>query len=100
MSFNSSPTGYFPNIITSSSGVFIPYSDLESYKVNTSGDIRQLTYSFVDAVASEYTSLPGTGLSSNMTVNRLYTIQSPSVITKVYTLSFNLSFSGVSVTPD
>jgi hypothetical protein len=100
MSFNPSPTGYFPNIITSSTGVYIPYTDFESYNVSTSGDIRQLAYSFLSAVAEVYSALPSSGLSSNMTVNRTWSAQSNTVLKKVYNFSFNLAFSGVSVSAD
>jgi|688.fasta_scaffold61975_6 hypothetical protein len=100
MSFNPSPTGYFPNIITSSSGVFIPYTDFESYKISTSGDIRQLAYSFLSAVAEVYSNLPSSGQSSNMTVSRTWAAQSNTVLRKTYNFSFNLAFSGVSVSVD
>ena len=100
MAFNPSPTGYFPHIVTSSSGVFIPYSDFESYTISSSGDIKQLAYSFIDAVANTYTNLPSSGQTSNMTVTRSWSAQSNTVLKKVYTFSFNLAFSGISVTPE
>ena len=97
MAFNSSPTGYFPNIKVSSTGVFIPYTDLESYNINTSGDVRQLAYSFIDAFANEYLSLPSSGKSDEVNVTRIWSAQSDTVLRKVYTYSFDLAFSGVAV---
>lgn len=100
MSFNPSPTGYFPGIVTSSSGVFIPYSDFESYNATTSGDIKQLAYSFLDAVAEVYTNLSSSGTSTNMSVARSWSAINNTTLKKVYNFSFNLAFSGISVTPE
>lgn len=97
MAFNPSPTGYFPGLTTSSSGVFIPYSALESYKVNTSGDVKQLAYSFLDAFAYKYTNLLTADKTDTITVASSWTAQSETVLKKVYTYSFNLAFSGLSV---
>jgi hypothetical protein len=102
MSFNVSPTGYFPNIITNAevnsfTGVFIPYDDLESVSVDTSGDIRQLVYSFLEAVADEYLSLPTGSGSNQVTITRSSTVPSDTVIRKVYSTTVNLEFGDLSV---
>jgi len=98
MAFNPSPTGYFPNIQISTTGVFIPYTDFESYNINTSGDVRQLAYSFIDAFADQYLSLPSSDdQSDQVNITRIWSAQSDTVLRKVYTYSFDLAFSGVSV---
>lgn len=97
MPFNISPTGYFPNIVPSSTGVFIPYTNLESYDATTSGDIRQLVYSFIESVADQYLSLPSSGLSNQMSITRSASVPSDNVVRKVYTVTMNLSFSGLAV---
>ncbi len=95
MAFNPSPTGYFPGIVTSSTGVFIPYTDFESYDVSTSGDIRQLIYSFNKAIDDTYQTLPNSGLPTEMTFSSSQGFSSNTVIRKNFNLSFNLTFSGV-----
>jgi maltose-binding protein MalE len=97
MPFNPSPTGYFPGLTTSSSGVFIPYTALESYKVNTSGDVRQLAYSFLDAFTNKYNSLLTADKTDKIAITSSWTAQSETVLRKVYNYSFNLAFSGISV---
>lgn len=104
MAFNPSPTGYFPGIITlasgdptPTSGVFFPYSGLESYNVSTSGDVRQLIYSINEAAADEWLSLATADKSAQMTIARSATVPSDNVVRKVYTITMNLSFSGLSV---
>ena len=109
MAFNPYPTGYFANInvtgvISGVTGVFIPYSDLESfnYTVATanSGDIRQLVYSLIEPVADEYLSLATADKPVQMTVSRTATVPSDNVLRKTYTLTMNLSFSGLTVVPE
>ena len=41
------------------SGIFIPFSSLESYKASTSGDVRELLYSVLDKVHTGIASLSG-----------------------------------------
>lgn len=97
MSYNPHPSAYFPNCIINTTGIFIPFTDFESYNSDTSGDIRQLSYSFLDAVASTYLSLSSTDKPSQINISRSYQAISDSSINKSYVYSFNLSFSGVSV---
>jgi len=100
MAYDPHPSAYFPNCEVSSTGIYIPYEDLESYTVNTSGDIRQLAYSLLDAVATPYLALGINDRPDQMTINRSWQAVSDSVIRKNYTYSFNLSFSGVSVSEE
>jgi len=100
MAFNISPTGYFSGIIPSSTGVYIPYTALESYNASTSGDIRQLVYSFMESVADKYLDLPSSGTSTQMKVTRTSSVPSDNVLRKVYTVSVNLAFSGLAVEPE
>ena len=102
MSFNVSPTGYFPNIITNAevssfTGVFIPYDDLESVNAANSGDIRQLVYSFLEAVADEYLSLPTGSGSNQLQITRSSTVPSDNVVRKVYSTTVNLEFGALEV---
>lgn len=109
MAFNPYPTGYFANInvtgvIAGVTGVFIPYTDLESfnYTVATanSGDIRQLVYSLIEPVADEYLSLNTADQPTQMSVSRTATVPSDNLLRKTYTLTMTLSFSGLSVAPE
>jgi hypothetical protein len=65
---NMNPRNFFAGLTLvdplggTNSGVFIPFSNLESYKAANSGDIRELTYSILDKVAS--------GISALSTANR------------------------------
>lgn len=104
MPFNPSPTGYFSGIANlassdpaPSSGVFLPYSALESYSAATSGDIRQLVYSFIESVYDEYVSLPTADRPAQMTVTRTSSVPSDNVIRNTYTVIVNLSYSGLAV---
>jgi hypothetical protein len=106
MSFNPYPTGYFPNInvtgvIGGVTGVFIPYSDLESFNytvaTSNSGDIRQLVYSLIEPVADEYLSLATADKPTQMTVSRTALVPEDDILRKIYTLTLNLSYTGVAV---
>lgn len=99
MPFNPAPSGYFPGIntgavVSSVTGVFIPWSSLENFNVSTSGDIRQLVYAFNEAVADEYLSLTSANRPSQMTISRNQTFNSSTVIRKQFSTSVNLAYSG------
>lgn len=100
MSYDPHPSAYFPNCDVSNTGIFIPYSNLESYNISTSGDVRQLAYSLLDAIANPYLELGINDRPDQMAINRTWQAVSDSVIRKIYTYSFNLSFSGVSVSQE
>jgi hypothetical protein len=95
MPFNPAPTGYFPSADVSSSGIFIPYIDFESYSVDTSGDIRQLVYSFNKQVSDIYESLTNENRSNEMTVSSSQGFITNDTVRKNFNLSFNLAFSGI-----
>lgn len=107
MAFNPSPTGYFNNINPSGeiggvTGVFIPYSDLESYDLavvtgTASGDNRQLLYSFLDAFTDEYLSLATADKPSQITITRSATVPSDTVVRKTYTVVINVELGPTSV---
>ena len=107
MAFNPSPTGYFNNINPSGvvggvTGVFIPYSDLESYDLavvtgSASGDNRELLYSFIDAFADEYLSLAAIDKPSQITITRSATVPSDEIVRKTYTVVINLQIGPTSV---
>ena len=104
MAFNPSPTGYFPSIAilasgdaAPNSGVFIGYSDLESYNVSTTGDIRQLIYSFVEAVTDEYLGLATADRPTQVSITRTSSVPSDDIIRKTYSITVNLAVAGVTV---
>ena len=102
MSFNISPTGYFPNIVTNAevgafTGVFIPYDDLESFNAATSGDVRQLVYSFMEAVYDEYLGLPTGSGSNQLQITRSSSVPSDNILRKIYYTTVNLEFGELSV---
>jgi hypothetical protein len=104
MAFNPNPTGYFPGILNlasgnsvSTSGVFIPYSNLESYNAGTSGDIRQLLYSVNEAITDKYLTLATADRPSQITLSRSATVPDDNVVRKTYTMIINLGFSGLAV---
>jgi len=104
MPFNPSPTGYFPGIVNlasgnsvNTSGVFIPYSALESYDASTSGDIRQLVYSFNEAVTDTYLGLATADRPAQLTLSRVQSVPSDNVVRKTYTITANLEFGELSV---
>lgn len=105
MAFNISPTGYFPNIdtaavVSASTGIFIPYGDLESVDADSKNDIRQLVYSFLEAIADEYLTLPTGSGSTQITITRSSTVPSDNVVRKVYSISTNLEFGALEVTAE
>lgn len=109
MAFDPSPTGYFPNInpsgeIAGVTGVFIPYSDLESYDydvvVSNTGDIRQFMYSIMEAFSDEFYSLATDNRSTNLTVSRSSSVPSDTTIRKVYSFTVNLELGPTSVLPE
>lgn len=117
MAFNFSPSGYFPNIITTGvflsgeygltsdvTGVFIPYSDFQSYDydvaINASGDIRQLVYSFVEAVASHYYTLSAVDKSSQMSIQKSQSVPEPETIRKFYAFNINTLLLPSEVNPE
>lgn len=102
MPFNVAPTGYFPNIVTNAvvsaaTGIFIPYTDLESVDSSTRNDIRQIVYSFMEAVADEYLSLPTGSGSNQLSVTRTSTVPSDNVVRKIYSTTVNLTFGDLTV---
>lgn len=94
MSFNPSPTGYFPNAVIDYMGIFIPYTDLESYNLSTSGDIRQLAYSFNKNLSDVYEALTVDNKSTEMILSSSQGFIDNETIRKNFNLSFNLAFSG------
>lgn len=106
MAFDPSPTGYFPNYEASSGGgVVIPFSDLESFNANAanSGDIRELVYSFLEAVTDRYILPTGDGgiaaadRDVNMSITRSSTVPNDLQIRKTYTVTLNLDVPALEV---
>ena len=100
MAFNSAPSGYFPNInmgevVSGTTGVFSPWSNLENINSSTSGDIRQLAYSFNQGMYDAYSIIPTSGQSSQMSLNRSQSFNSDTVLRRRFTSTFNLAASGL-----
>lgn len=72
------------------SGLYIPFSSLESYKAATSGDIRELTYSVVDKVANVISELSTANKPAKFTVTKNVSAGETSA-TKTYSILFNLN---------
>lgn len=104
MAFNPSPTGYFPSwtILASGgsapdSGVFIAYSDFDTYNSATTGDVRQLLYSFVEAYTDTHLGLVSADRPSQVTISRTQSVPEEDTIRKTYSITINLAVEGVTV---
>lgn len=98
MAFNPAPSGYFPGIntgavVSSVTGVFIPWSNLENFNASTSGDIRQLVYAFNDAVATKYLNLATADKPSKMTIRLSESVPSTGVLRQTYTNILDLALT-------
>lgn len=78
--------------VSSVSGIFIPFSSLESYSVSTSGDIRELTYSILDKVTDGLVSL-GNDAPTKMSIARTTSSAGNGKAQKIYTVTFDLNAS-------
>lgn len=101
MPFNTNPTGIFPGATLTNSGITIPYADLESYGVSTSGDVRELIYSFLERVSDVVSSLPATGLG-NSKPNKITVVKSTNVINedtlrKTFSIGIDLNIQSLDV---
>lgn len=86
--------GASQSISGTGSGIFIPFSNLESYKVSTTGDVRELLYSVVDVIYNGIASLsglPNQPKPSNLTVTRTLSSTSDTTAQKRYTITFDLN---------
>ena len=79
------------------SGVFIALTDLETYNSETTGDVRQLLYSFVEAYTDEHLSLAIADRPSQVTITRTQSVPEEDVIRKTYSITINLEIAGVTV---
>lgn len=107
MAFDPSPTGYFPSWeimsagdTASSSGVFISFSDFDTYNSATTGDVRSLLYSFVEAYADEHLSLATADRPSQVTITRTQSVPAEDILRKTYSITINLAIEGVSIVPE
>lgn len=94
---NMNPGRFLPGcsgsvVVGSATGVFIPYSALESYNTATSGDIRELTYSILDKVASGFAILSTADRPAKFTISRNTTAGETSA-QKTFSIVFNLNSS-------
>lgn len=101
MPFNTNPTGIFPGATLSGSGITIPFTDLESYKVSTSGDVRELIYSFLERVSDVMSALPTTG-TGNTRPSKVSVVKSTNVINedtlrKTFSIGIDLNIQSLDV---
>lgn len=101
MPFNANPTGIFPGATLSSTGITIPFADLESYKQATSGDVREFIYSFLERVSDVVVSLPTTGVG-NTRPNKITVVKSTNVINedtlrKTFSIGIDLNIQSLDV---
>lgn len=93
------PTRYFPGLIagsgtvTGTSGVFIPFSALESYNVANSGETSELVYSIVDKFSTVVNNLPTDDLPTKFSVSRSTVLTGDNTATKTFSVSFDLNVS-------
>lgn len=80
-------------VVTGNSGVFIPFSVLESYNLPNSGEIGELVYSIVDKFYSGMASLSGDDLPTKFTVTRQTALTSDTTASKNFGITFNLNVS-------
>ena len=78
--------------VSSVSGIFIPFSSLESYSIATSGDIRELTYSVLDKVTDGIANL-GSDAPTKMSISRSTSSAGNGKAQKIYTVTFDLNAS-------
>lgn len=104
MAFNPSPTGYFPSIsilasgdASPNSGVFIGFSDLDTYNISTTGDVRELIYSFVEKVSDSYLALATADKPTQLSITRTSSVPSDEIIRKTYSITVNLQVAGVTM---
>lgn len=102
MSILIAPSGYFPGITYTASGIHIPYSGFQGFSSGElSDDIRLITYGFLETLASKYSSLDSTDQPKKMLVDRSSNFSSTTNINNIYTILFkltaNTSISGVSI---
>lgn len=103
MPFNPAPTGYFPNIdlatgIGGVSGVFIPYSDLESFNSSTTGDVREFVYSVVEKLSDVWLNLVTADRSQKMVITRTSSVLDDNTLRKTYTVRLDLNLGTMDVT--
>lgn len=86
--------GASQSITGTGSGIFIPFSNLESYKQPTSGDIRELVYSILDTVHTGMASLsglPNQPKPTNFSITRSLSLTSDTTVQKRYTVTIDLN---------
>lgn len=93
MAFDPDISLYWEGIEIRASGIFFNWNYLEGTSA-VSGDARQLLYALNNEFYSNYSLLPTGSGSDEMTCLRSQTFASDTTLTRRYTLSFNLGFSG------
>lgn len=113
MAFNPAPSGWFPGVTSTGSGITFPFTSLNSLTSGNanpvSGDVREVIFGFLEGMCDKFndTTSGGYGLSANKPVNvvvsRSNTTSTTSgidQIAKTYTIRVNLDIDTVSVTSE
>ena len=99
---NLNPARFFPNLVIVNtagaaqnlsgavgSGIFIPFSNLESYKVATSGDIREFIYSVLDKAVSGINT--STEPLAKTSISKSTSFSSDTSAVRTYVATFNMN---------
>lgn len=101
MAYTVNPTGVFGTGITvNGAGITIPYSALESYSSATSGDVRELVYSFLEKLADVVVNLPTTGTNARwgkVSVSRGVSVINDETLRKTYSVGIDLNIQSLDV---
>ncbi len=91
------PSGYFTDVNVAAvvggvSGIFLPYTALESYNYANRTDVLEFVYSVVDKVATVFDTLSVASgdRPTNLTISKNFSAQSETSVTKSYNMSVKL----------
>jgi hypothetical protein len=90
------PANIFTTSVADSTGILLDYDDLESYKVSTSGDVRELVYSVLDKVEDYFNNDVSAGNKpSKFLISKNYSSNGEDSAKKVFTVTFLLDAANV-----
>lgn len=94
------PSGYFTDVnvaavVSGATGIFIPYTALESYNYANRTDVLEFVYSVVDKVTNVFSTLSVASgdRPTNLTINKSFNALNENLVTKTYTISATLDVS-------
>jgi hypothetical protein len=81
--------------ISPMSGIYIPFSALESYKIGTSGDVRELLYSIVDKINTGLTTMGINTSSNKVSTTSSISFLDANSVRKSYAMNMDLNVTGM-----